>query len=85
MYGHPSYVISKILERFYSLFKIPSRLETIFLRAQPAVACRDHGPGFARPAASLQGHWSEGQAVTAIREGHWDYVVLKFVRHGLSP
>ncbi len=31
---------------------------------------------FARPAATLQGHWSAGQAVTEIRKGGWDYVVL---------
>jgi hypothetical protein len=54
---------------------LPALLEGLAASASPAL--RIHTRAVARPGVRLQQHWDRGEALAALRQGRWDYVVLQ--------
>lgn len=54
---------------------LPALLEGLAGSANPALRIRTRA--IARPGVRLQQHWERGEALAALRQGRWDYVVLQ--------
>ncbi|MDY7225650.1 SGNH/GDSL hydrolase family protein [Hyalangium rubrum] len=54
---------------------LPAQLEGLARSAQPPVPIETRT--VARPGVRLQQHWDRGEALAALRQGRWDYVVLQ--------
>ncbi|WP_224247823.1 SGNH/GDSL hydrolase family protein [Hyalangium gracile] len=54
---------------------LPAMLEGLAASATPPLRIQTRA--IARPGVRLQQHWDRGEALAALREGRWDYVVLQ--------
>jgi hypothetical protein len=54
---------------------LPAQLRALAHSATPAVPLETRT--VARPGVRLQQHWERGEALAALRQGPWDYVVLQ--------
>ncbi|WP_224368213.1 SGNH/GDSL hydrolase family protein [Hyalangium versicolor] len=57
------------------LNNLPALLEGLAASATPPLRIQTRA--VTRPGVRLQQHWDRGDALAALREGHWDYVVLQ--------
>lgn len=72
--AHPLHVLF-IGNSYTYVNNLPALLEGLGASANPPVPIQTRA--VTRPGVRLQQHWDRGEALAALREGHWDYVVLQ--------
>lgn len=72
--AHPLHVLF-IGNSYTYVNNLPSLLQGLAASGNPPVRIQTRA--VTHPGVRLQQHWDRGEALTALREGHWDYVVLQ--------